>query len=108
MLAYIQNPYYRPINQPYYCVFCEFKYTFFYNIIRTKNKIGVNKMHTVPFKLNCGIILVPAKVNEEDGHFAFDTGAMQTAINKAYFPEMTGEHIVIAKFSEGVKVKKNQ
>ncbi|MBQ8620737.1 MAG: aspartyl protease family protein [Oscillospiraceae bacterium] len=63
----------------------------------------MNKMHTVPFKLNCGIILVPAKVNEEDGYFAFDTGAMQTAINKAYFPEMTGEHIDIAKFSEGVK-----
>lgn len=28
---------------------------------------------------------------------------MQTAINKAYFPEMQGEHVDIAKLSEGVK-----
>ncbi len=28
---------------------------------------------------------------------------MQTAINKAYFPEMQGEHVDIAKLSEGVE-----
>ena len=43
--------------------------------------------------------LIPATANEKVGFFAFDTGAMQTAVNKAYFPEMQGEHINITKFS---------
>lgn len=60
-------------------------------------------MIKVPFKLVNGILLIPAAANEEEGFFAFDTGAMQTAVNQAYFPEMQGEHIDIAKFSEGVK-----
>ena len=60
-------------------------------------------MFKVPYKLVAGIILIPATANEKDGFFAFDTGAMQTAVNKAYFPEMHGEQIHIAKFSEGVK-----
>lgn len=48
-------------------------------------------------------MLIPATANDKEGFFAFDTGAMQTAINKAYFQEMQGERIDIAKFSEGVK-----
>ncbi len=60
-------------------------------------------MVRIPYKLVNGIILIPVRANEKEGFFAFDTGAMQTAINKAYFPELQGEHIDIAKFSEGVK-----
>lgn len=60
-------------------------------------------MITIPFKLADGIILVSATANGKEGFFAFDTGAMQTAVNKAHFPEMQGEQIQIAKFSEGVK-----
>ena len=60
-------------------------------------------MVKIPYKLVNGIILIPVTANEKEGYFAFDTGAMQTAVNKAYFPEMQGEHIDIAKFSEEVK-----
>ena len=60
-------------------------------------------MIKIPFKLVNGIILISAAANEQEGFFAFDTGAMKTAVNKAYFPEMQGEHIDIAKFSEEVK-----
>jgi len=60
-------------------------------------------MFQISFKLVNGIILIPVTANGKEGFFAFDTGAMQTAVNKAYFPEMQGEHIDIAKFSEGVK-----
>ena len=60
-------------------------------------------MVKIPYKLVGGILLIPAEANGKEGFFAFDTGAMQTAINKAYFSEIRGEHIDIAKFSEGVK-----
>ena len=60
-------------------------------------------MIKIPYKLVNGIMLIPATANDKEGFFAFDTGAMQTAINKAYFQEMQGERIDIAKFSEGVK-----
>ena len=60
-------------------------------------------MVKIPYKLVNGIILIPVTANGNEGFFAFDTGAMRTAINKAYFPEMQGEHIDIAKFSEEVK-----
>lgn len=60
-------------------------------------------MIKVPYKLVGGILLISAEANGMEGFFAFDTGAMQTAVNKAYFPEMQGEHIEIAKFSESVK-----
>lgn len=60
-------------------------------------------MIKIPYKLIGGIILIPVTANGKEGFFAFDTGAMQTAVNKAYFPEMQGKNIDIAKFSEGVK-----
>lgn len=60
-------------------------------------------MINIPYELVNGIMLLPVMANGKEGFFAFDTGAMQTAVNKAYFPEMHGEHIDIAKFSEGVK-----
>lgn len=60
-------------------------------------------MHTIPFTLVNGIILIPVIANEKTGYFAFDTGAMQTAVNKEYFAELQGEHIDIGIFSEEVK-----
>ena len=42
-------------------------------------------MIKIPYKLVNGIMLIPATANDKEGFFAFDTGAMQTAINKAYF-----------------------
>ena len=44
-------------------------------------------MIKIPYKLVNGIMLIPATANDKEGFFAFDTGAMQTAINKAYFQE---------------------
>lgn len=60
-------------------------------------------MHTIPFTLVNGIILIPVIANEQTGYFAFDTGAMQTAVNKEYFAELQGEYINIGIFSEEVK-----
>lgn len=60
-------------------------------------------MIRMPYKLAEGIMLISVTANEKEGFFAFDTGAMQTAVNKAHFPEMRGEQIDIAKFTDGVK-----
>lgn len=60
-------------------------------------------MLKLPYKFVSGIMLISVTANGKEGFFAFDTGAMQTAVNKAYFPELQGKHINIAKFSEGVK-----
>ena len=60
-------------------------------------------MFQIPYKLVNGIMLIPVTANGKEGFFAFDTGAMQTAVNRAHFPEMQGEHIGIAKYSAGVK-----
>lgn len=60
-------------------------------------------MQPIVFRLIRGIMLIPAMADGQEGYFAFDTGAMQTAVNRAYFPELQGERIEIAKFTEGVK-----
>lgn len=60
-------------------------------------------MVKISYKLAGGIMLVPATANGKEGFFAFDTGAMQTAVNEAHFPELQGKQIEIAKFTEGVK-----
>ena len=60
-------------------------------------------MQTIAFRLIKGIMLLPATADGQEGYFAFDTGAMQTAVNCAYFPELQGDTIEIAKFTEGVK-----
>lgn len=60
-------------------------------------------MQTIVFRLIRGIMLLPATADGQEGYFAFDTGAMQTAVNRAYFPELQGDIIEIAKFTEGVK-----
>ncbi len=60
-------------------------------------------MIQVSYRLVNGIMLIPATANGKEGFFAFDTGAMQTAVNMAYFPKMQGVDVDIAKFSEGMK-----
>lgn len=60
-------------------------------------------MAKIPYKLVNGILLIPVAANGKEGFFALDTGAMQTAVNRAHFPEMQGEQIDIAKFTEGVR-----
>ena len=55
-------------------------------------------MRNITFKNLAGIILIPAQVNGIEGWVAFDTGAMQTALNKNYFLELEGEAIKIARF----------
>ena len=66
-------------------------------------KIGGIKTVKIPYKLVNGILLIPVAANGKEGFFALDTGAMQTAVNRAHFPEMQGEQIDIAKFTEGVR-----
>lgn len=55
-------------------------------------------MRDITFKNLAGIILISARVNGIEGWVAFDTGAMQTALNKNYFLEFEGEAKKIARF----------
>lgn len=59
-------------------------------------------MISLDCKIINGIILIPAQANGESGFFAFDTGAMQTAVNKTHFKDIQGESVDIAKFSQVV------
>lgn len=59
-------------------------------------------MISVNCKIINGIILIPAQADGQSGCFAFDTGAMQTAVNKTYFKDIQGESVDIAKFSQEV------
>ena len=59
-------------------------------------------MKEITFKNLAGIILIPARINGIEGWVAFDTGAMQTALNKHYFWGLGGETIEIAKFDREV------
>ena len=59
-------------------------------------------MRDITFKNLGGIILIPARVNGIEGWVAFDTGAMQTALNKNYFSELEGEIKEIARFDKEV------
>lgn len=55
------------------------------------------------FRLCGGIVLVRAEACGKEGWFAFDTGAMQTTLNRVYFPELEGEALDIYKFDDDVK-----
>lgn len=57
----------------------------------------------INFKLLNGIVLLPAAVNDEQGYFIFDTGAMKTALHKKYFPDIQGKELEIAKYSDEMK-----
>lgn len=59
-------------------------------------------MISLDCKIINGIILIPAQADGKSGCFAFDTGAMQTAVNKTHFKDIHGERVDIAKFSQEV------
>lgn len=59
-------------------------------------------MREIAFKNLAGIILIPARINGIEGWVAFDTGAMQTALNKNYFFELSGKTIEVARFDSEV------
>lgn len=59
-------------------------------------------MISLDCKIINGIILIPAQADGQSGCFAFDTGAMQTAVNKTHFKDIQGESVDIAKFSQEV------
>lgn len=64
-----------------------------------ENKL-VNRVIT--FKNLAGIVLLPAVIDGVEGLMAFDTGAMETALNKNRFPGLAGESKEIAKFDGAV------
>lgn len=55
-------------------------------------------MREITFKNLAGIILISARINGIEGWVAFDTGAMQTTLNKNYFSELGGKTTEVAKF----------
>ena len=61
-------------------------------------------MESITFKNVAGIILLPARADGVEGWFAFDTGAMQTTVNSAYFSYLAGEAKEIAVFNEKMAV----
>ena len=60
-------------------------------------------MKEIKFKLVTGIMLIPARADGVEGFFVLDTGAMQTTLNKNYFPEIEGEEISAGIFDESPK-----
>lgn len=42
----------------------------------------------LPFEVVSGIVLLNASINGKAGYMAFDTGAMQTCLNKTHFTEI--------------------
>lgn len=60
--------------------------------------------NVIDFMLCGGIPLVRAKAGDCAGWFAFDTGAMRTTLNRAYFPKLElGEQLEIYKYDGDVK-----
>lgn len=57
----------------------------------------------IPFELVGGIIVLNVSVNGKNGYMAFDTGAMQTCLNKIQFAEIEGKEVEVAKFDNQVK-----
>lgn len=55
-------------------------------------------MREIAFKNLAGIILMSARIDGAEGWVAFDTGAMQTALNKNYFLELGGKTTEVARF----------
>lgn len=52
----------------------------------------------IRFKNLAGILLLPANIGGVEGWMAFDTGTMQTALNRSYFPQLEGKAREIGKF----------
>ncbi len=59
-------------------------------------------METIEFKNVAGIALINARANDTEGWFVFDTGAMQTVLNKNYFPKLEGDKRQIAIYDSGM------
>lgn len=59
-------------------------------------------METIGFKNVAGIALINARANGTEGRFVFDTGAMETVLNKNYFPELEGDERNIAVYDGGM------
>lgn len=57
----------------------------------------------IPFEVVSGIVLLNVSVNGKIGYMAFDTGAMQTCLNKTHFTEIEGKDVEVAKFDNEVK-----
>lgn len=56
----------------------------------------------VRFSNVSGIILTDSEISFQKGLMAFDTGAMQTAINSSYFKDVSGRNAEIVRFSESL------
>ncbi len=63
-------------------------------------------MERIKFKNVAGIMLIPARADGVDGWFALDTGAMQTSLNRVYFPDIEGSAAEVAVFDSGMSVAK--
>ena len=55
-------------------------------------------MREIAFKNLAGILLMPAQIKGVEGWVAFDTGAMQTALNRNYFSGLDGKTTEVARF----------
>ena len=59
----------------------------------------------IPFETVGGIILLDVTVNGKSGQMAFDTGAMQTCLNKSYFADAKGSEKQVSVFSGELKAE---
>ena len=72
---------------------------------RSRPLVGLheNQKMRLPFEVVSGIVLLNVSVNGKTGYMAFDTGAMQTCLNKTHFTEIEGKEVEVAKFDNEVK-----
>ena len=54
----------------------------------------------IKFNPLAGLVLVKGQADGVEGLFAFDTGAMQTTLNKKYFPGFEGKRAKVAVFDK--------
>lgn len=59
-------------------------------------------MDIIPFKNVAGLMLIQGRADCVKGLFALDTGAMQTSLNKNYFPVFEGTHAEVAVFDKSM------
>lgn len=59
----------------------------------------------LPFEVVSGIVLLNASINGKAGYMAFDTGAMQTCLNKTHFTEI--EMVMSTSAMYGRQVKRH-
>ncbi len=59
-------------------------------------------MNTIRFKNIAKIMLIPGRADGAEGMFVFDTGAMQTSLNRKYFPDFEGKTAEVAIFDSSM------